>query len=85
MEPSSSWTKFCSLTRVSACCVAQMRGASPHSPICQLVCLCWAGSPTDMPRQIYLVVMALAFFGAVAFGAYSNYRWMKRQVEEFSH
>lgn len=38
-----------------------------------------------MPRQIYLVVMALAFFGAVAFGAYSNYRWMKRQVEEFSH
>lgn len=32
--------------------------------------------------MISLGVMALAFLGAVALGVYSNYRWMKRQVEE---
>lgn len=31
--------------------------------------------------QIYLVVMALAFFGAVAFGVYANYSFMKRIAE----
>ncbi|AGW94636.1 hypothetical protein N234_31800 [Ralstonia pickettii DTP0602] len=34
-----------------------------------------------MACLIYLVVMALAFLGAVAFGVYSNYRWMKRFAE----
>lgn len=31
--------------------------------------------------MIALAVMALAFFGAVALGVYSNYRWMKRFAE----
>ncbi|WP_317921126.1 MULTISPECIES: hypothetical protein [unclassified Cupriavidus] len=36
--------------------------------------------------MIYLVIMALAFLGAVAFGVYFNYRWMKRFAErEESH
>lgn len=34
-----------------------------------------------MDCLIYLVVMALAFLGAVAFGVYINYRWMKRFAE----
>lgn len=34
-----------------------------------------------MDCLIYLVVMALAFFGAVVFGAYINYRWMMRLAE----
>ena len=32
--------------------------------------------------MISLVVMALAFFGAVALGVYANYRFMKRIAEE---
>ncbi|WP_268989165.1 hypothetical protein [Cupriavidus necator] len=35
-----------------------------------------------MVSLVYLVVMALAFLGAVALGTHSNYRWMKQQAEE---
>lgn len=34
-----------------------------------------------MSGYIYSVVMALAFFGVVALGAYSNYRFIKRLAE----
>ena len=34
-----------------------------------------------MASLVYLVVMALAFIGIVALGAYANYRFIKRIVE----
>ena len=34
-----------------------------------------------MECLVSLIVMALAFFGAVAFGVYANYRFMKRIAE----
>lgn len=37
-----------------------------------------------MECLVSLIVVALAFFGAVAFGAYVNYRWMKRITENHS-